>query len=241
VPTSALPRLIAGNTFKPGQACRGADMPDLYLHIDTSASQTISFQGMSVLPAGKTLDLARFECFQISNLINISHMFDTVELNGNISARGITFPEYSNNMFQSATINGSLDFTGSDFSNANLEQMFLYASCDSANSKKLSDITNGIVGNFGKNVKSMFLRSNVVNRIDGFDKFKAGSYDSIFLMAGPLAEIDLSNLDVTLTTSMLSMFRQSTVTCGTIDGLEGRTYPNLEDARSMFNGLNTNN
>lgn len=242
VPSSALPKLIAQNTFKPGQACRGADMPDLYLHIDTSASQTISFQGMSALPAGKTFDLARFECFQISNLINVSHMFDSVELNGNISARGITFPEYSNNMFQSATINGSLDFTGSDFSNANLQKMFLYASCDSANSRKLSDITNGIVGNFGKNVMEMFMRcGNLINRIDGCDKIKAPNYGSMFSMINNLTEIDLSDLDVTETTSMLNIFRQSIVTCGTIDGLEGRTYPKLEDARSMFYGLNTNN
>lgn len=241
VPTSALPRLLAQSTFKPGRTCRGADMPDLYLHVDTSASQTISFQEMSALPVGKTLDLARFECFQNPNLINVSHAFDGVTLNGNLSARGITFPEYTSNMFQSAVINGSLDFTGSNFSNANLESMFMYASCDAANSRKLSDITNGIVGVFGKSDKSLFLRSNVVNRIDGCDKIKSSTYESMFLMAGPLTEVDLSDLDVTITTTMFNMFRQSTIACGTIDGLEGRTYPALEDARSMFHGLNTNN
>ena len=145
-------------------------------------------------------------------------------------------------MFQSAVINGSLDFTGSDFSNANLQQMFLYASCDSANSRKLSDITNGIVGNFGKNVTELFMRcGNLINRIDGCDKIKAPNYGNMFSMINNLTEIDLSDLDVTETTSMLNMFRQSIVTCGTIDGLEGRTYPKLEDARSIFYGLNTNN
>lgn len=241
VPSSALPRLIAPMYFKPGQACRGDDMPDLYLHIDSSSSLSISFQGMSALPVGKTLDLARFDCFQNPNFLTTRLAFESVVLNGDLSARGIDFPNDCSNMFQSATINGNIDFTGSDFSNSNLESMFVYASCDSANSRKLSDITNGIIGNFGNSVKTMFTRSNIVNRIDGCNKIKASSYENMFTMASTLAEIDLSDLDVTTTRSMLNMFRQAIVTCGTVDGLEGRTYPELTDARSMFYGMNTNN